>query len=301
MGAIDPLLLITQLPMQDVLNRRWLQPFCLAAFALPGILVGPDHVQARPVILDFSLPRSPSSSQSSPTLPLGSEAALSFKPSQYKPPAAKHSPTEEVAPSAEVITSYATRQVKTLPKELPELSPQVQSLFQGGPDSVVARGVGSAEGTRKPNGDRTWAYYGHRDPGNGHWNLGSFSYQHLASSPADADTKQLNRLQNQARQLQLLAEQQQLKLSLAEALNGIDLANQAPLAALDRGYIPRLAEARRLALDEVEGILYARTWSYWDPDFDRWDAPGLGNQWLSISEDQQRRQAAIAQTLTLMP
>ena len=75
------------------------------------------------------------------------------------------------------------------------------------------------------------AYYGHVDPGNHKWNLGSFSYQHGAKSPAEADAKQLKRLYKQALTLRQQASQCQVNLSLAEELNGIDLANQAPLAA----------------------------------------------------------------------
>src|SRR5579883_982546 len=70
-------------------------------------------------------------------------------------------------------------------------------LFTGGSDSLVARTVGHAEGTRTADGHKTRAYYGHTDPGNGVWNLGSFSYQHAASSPEDADAKQLARLKRQ--------------------------------------------------------------------------------------------------------
>ena len=177
--------------------------------------------------------------------------------------------------------------------EADQLSPRVQSLFEGGSDSLVARVVGSAEGTRTTDGALTWAYHGHRDPGNGKWNLGSFSYQHGATSPEDADQRQLKRLEGQTQMLHQLAVQRGLTLSMNEVLNGIDLANQAPLAALDRGYIDWLKEARQLELGEAEGILFARTWSYWDPDLEAWNAPGLGNRWLSISEDQRRRQEAI--------
>ena len=70
-------------------------------------------------------------------------------------------------------------------------------IFADGTESLVARTVGSAEGTRHWNGQRTRAYYGHTDPGNGVWNLGTFSYQHEAHDPADADEKQLLRLKRQ--------------------------------------------------------------------------------------------------------
>lgn len=171
-------------------------------------------------------------------------------------------------------------------------------IFLGGSDSLVARAVGSAEGTRTPRGDRTSAYYGHVDPGNGVWNLGSFSYQHGATSPQEADAKQLKRLQAQAATLQAKAEAYNLSLTLAEKLNGIDLANQSPRAALDReGYIDRLAQAREIGLQGSEAVLWARTRSFLDPDSQRWNAPGLGNNVYSISRDQERRQQAIEQAI----
>jgi len=171
-------------------------------------------------------------------------------------------------------------------------------IFEDGSNSLVARTVGSAEGTRQSDGEHTQAYYGHVDPGNGVWNLGTFSYQHGAESPAAADEKQLKRLKQQGLELASQAIALGIDLSLEEKLNGIDLANQAPLAALDQGgYIERLAQAKRLQMEGTEAILWARTYAYIDPDTRQWNAPGLGNNVHSISQDQQRRISAIAQAM----
>ena len=171
-------------------------------------------------------------------------------------------------------------------------------IFENGSNSLVARTVGSAEGTRYSDGERTRAYYGHVDPGNGVWNLGTFSYQHGANSPEEADRKQLQRLKKQGLQLMTQANEHGLSLSLEEKLNGLALANQAPLAALDKGgYIARLAQARRLQMEGIEAILWARTYAYIDPDTRRWNAPGLGNNVHSISRDQERRMSAISQAM----
>ncbi|MEM6867776.1 MAG: hypothetical protein AAF528_05275 [Cyanobacteria bacterium P01_C01_bin.121] len=171
-------------------------------------------------------------------------------------------------------------------------------IFENGTHSLVARTVGNAEGTRRADGRRTNAYYGHTDPGNGVWNLGTFSYQHDAKSPEDADEKQLRRLKRQGLELETQAAQQGLALTLEEKLNGLDLANQAPLAALDRGgYIERLAQAKRLQMSGDEAILWARTHAYIDPDTRRWNAPGLGNNIHSISTDQERRMSAISSAI----
>ena len=175
----------------------------------------------------------------------------------------------------------------------------LEAIFYGDSHSLVARAVGSAEGTRTPDGGYTAAYHGHVDPGNQKWNLGSFSYQHGAKSPAKADAKQLKRLYNQALELRQQASQHQVTLSLAEELNGIDLANQAPLAALDRGYIDWLAIARQTSMTERDRILWARTRAFLDPDSGRWNAPGLGNTLDSIRWDQARRQQAVQQAIEL--
>lgn len=197
------------------------------------------------------------------------------------------------------------------PPEAPAIVIQVlhtlDTLFHGGSNSLVARAVGSAEGTRTPDGGYTSAYYGHIDPGNHKWNLGSFSYQHGANSPAEADSKQLQRLYNQAIELRQQASEQQITLSLAEELNGIDLANQAPLAALDRGYINWLAKLHRNGyanispqkMSETDRIIWARTHAFLDPDSGHWNAPGLGNTLKSIRWDQARRQQAVQQAIKM--
>jgi len=187
------------------------------------------------------------------------------------------------------------------PKDTPRLpypiDPQA-ALFEGDTHSLVAKAIGSAEGTRTPEGGKTAAYYGHRDPGNGAWNLGSFSYQHGAQSPEEADTQQLHCLHDQAQVLRQQAEQHHLQLTIEEELNGIDLANQAPAAALDRGYIDWLQQAHELGMTGAEAILWARTRSFLDPDSGRWNAPGLGNTVAQITHDQERRMQAIARAIT---
>ena len=216
----------------------------------------------------------------------------------------------EQAPSAEL--SSANGVLRSLDKQLrrSEETPAMDAvsvleadiledwIYEGGSDSLVARTVGSAEGTRKTTGERTRAYYGHTDPGNGVWNLGTFSYQHEALSPEDADEKQLRRLQRQEKQLKEKAAQWNVPLSVEVRLNGLDLANQAPLAALDKGgYIERLAEAYDRGKSGAAAIAWARTHAYFDPDKQAWDAPGLGNNRYSIQQDQERRMAAIDSAL----
>lgn len=169
-------------------------------------------------------------------------------------------------------------------------------LYEGGSDSLVARVIGSAEGTRTASGNPTRAYYGHTDPGNGVWNMGTFSYQHGAKSPQEADKKQLLRLKRQGKTIANQADQANLTMTLGELLNGLDLANQSPGAALERGgYVDRLTQAREKGMRHDEAIVWARTYSYLNPDTQRWNAPGLGNTLHSIQRDQDRRHDAVAQ------
>lgn len=151
-------------------------------------------------------------------------------------------------------------------------------------------------GTRIATGDITPAYHGHTDPDNRAWNLGTFSYQHGAT--AAADRKQVARLQGQTEVLKRRAMNRTISLTLEETLNGIDPANQSPLAAIGRvGYIERLAEVKTWGLEGTEAIVVARTRSYINPNTGRWNAPGLGNTEASITRDQRRRTEAIARAL----
>ena len=172
------------------------------------------------------------------------------------------------------------------------------SLFSGGSDSLVAIAIGYAEGTRTQDGSKTFAYYGHTDPGNQAWNIGTFSYQHGAESPDEADQKQLSRLYEQATQLQQQVTGLAILWDDETQLNALDLANQSPQAALGAGgFIERLRQAYDMGMDKADAIVWARTRSYLDPETGRWNAPGLGNTVQGITSDQSRRQQAIAQAL----
>lgn len=220
------------------------------------------------------------------------DSATSTAPTPTGSPALSFEP-----PVASTIATVP--QPSTPPASSSTASTSTQAdLFTGGSDSLVARTVGHAEGTRTADGSKTRAYYGHSDPGNNVWNLGSFSYQHGAKSPQEADEKQLQRLQGQAEVIRQKADAHRLSLSVEEELNAIDLANQAPLAALDTpGYVEWLKKAHDRGLTGSDAVLWARTQSYWNPRLNRWEAPGLGNTEGNISHDQNRRLTAIARAL----
>ncbi|MBE9031066.1 hypothetical protein IQ266_15130 [filamentous cyanobacterium LEGE 11480] len=177
---------------------------------------------------------------------------------------------------------------------------QQSVLFRQRSASLVAKAVGSAEGTRRPDGGKNKAYFGHTDPGNAVWNIGTFSYQHCGKcAPAEADRRQLARLKRQFAKIQHQAQRRYgMQLSLEEQLNAIDLANQAPLAALAvGGFVDRLHQAKQQGLTGSDAILQARVYSYKNPTSNLWEAPGLGNTKPRITRDQARRQAAIAQAI----
>lgn len=156
-------------------------------------------------------------------------------------------------------------------------------------DQEIVCLVGQAEGTRDRDCSPTSAYYGHRDPGNGHWNLGSFSSQHGAMNPEEADQAWLPRLREAetAIQRQALAKWGGAPLSKAALVQGIDLYNQSPAAAKD--YVERL----RSADPTPQEIIDARAESFIDPATQTLDAPGLGNSWERVGRDQKRRVEAI--------
>jgi hypothetical protein len=266
----------------------------------------PDVFETKPVPAPTASTPLSFEAPSNPPIPAVSEAV---SPPSAPPPASQPAPPK---PVELVFTLPPAKPLYEPQREMPHVpaapivdedpipAAMTDRIFTGNANSLVAKAVGSAEGTRTPEGDRTRAYYGHVDPGNRVWNRGSFSYQHSAKSPEDADQKQLNRLANQAKILEAKAVEHGLQLTLEEKLNGIDLANQAPKAALDRdGYIDWLAKARQRGLKGTDAILWARTRSFINPVTQRWDAPGLGNTGDRIQRDQARRMEAIGRAIAV--
>jgi len=117
-----------------------------------------------------------------------------------------------------------------------------------GPNAPAAIVIGSAEGTRRPDGGFTTAYGGHTDPGNAAHNRGSFSYQHAASSAADADRRQLQALREQLPAYEAAARRAGLDPANARLASAyLDLFNQSPSAS-DR-FLDQLGSLRGQPLD----------------------------------------------------
>jgi len=168
--------------------------------------------------------------------------------------------------------------------------PPIQSL-----KSVeLACRIGRAEGTRDSSCDPTWAYWGHRDPGNGAWNLGSFSYQHDdASTPDSADQRQIEKLEQFQNDLQAESmDKFGQPLSTDAMLSALDLFTQSEAAAGD--FVKNLVTAS----PNRQEIKQARAASYIDPQTGQLDAPGLDNDMLEVKSDQSRRTDAVLAPLT---
>jgi hypothetical protein len=276
-----------------------------------------------PVLSTAASPSSPPAiAQPSPAQP--PLVALTPLPVPTQPPAVRVAPKPlpppppvaqlESAPPPEISAERnPDRTVVSIP----------ENWWQQGSNSPLAIALGTAEGTRRSDGGKNPAYYWHTDPGNGADNFGTFSYQLLLPAekapvvaartveekrrvsndlglPDVSDRRQLVRLKKFHDRLQQQASEKGIGLNQAELIGGLDLANQAPLAALNSmGYIDRLIEMKKLLRNPDEQIIEARVWSYWHPQRQKWDAPGLGNTYARIRHDQQRRQAAIAQAMAV--
>ncbi len=152
--------------------------------------------------------------------------------------------------------------------------------------------IGNAEGTLNSDGTKTKHWKSHIDPGNKAKNQGTFSYQHPAASPEEADRKQKAKLAEFREELLKEAKVKGYELSKLELMNGLDLFNQSELAAV--GYVDRLIKSKKLVPDIR--IVNARVDGYYKPN-GQLDAPGFGNDLKVLHKDQVRRFEAIKKVL----
>lgn len=282
----------------------------------------PAEASTPPIEVASTMPVAELPAEESPTVAVTEVAVTGAEPSgalNFNPPAANPVAAGKESPDPQIAEPTPTAIVETDPSHVAPANPQVAAekaaaspsgdkLFQGGSDSIVARTVGAAEGTRAADGGKTSLYEGHTDPGNGVWNRGTFSYQfgNEENLTADeADRRQVAKIKriHDSVMVPKAAEKGITPLTLAEEINGIDLINQAPLAVTEEGgYVERLAEAKKKGLSGDEAILDARVWAFWDAGKGGWDAPGLrayddlGKE-ASIRHDQDRRMGMINQAL----
>ena len=185
---------------------------------------------------------------------------------------------DKAEPSKQDIEPYLTGQHPVEPNLIAD-----KPLRSPLSDRDIVCAIGAAEGTRDARCRSTDAYAGHTDPGNGADNLGSFSYQHGADSPKDADRRQLVRLRQAEADLQMRAKAKFGRPLSKPALGAaLDLWNQSPRAA--DSFIDHLPSAKPTTKQMVQ----ARSRSYRDPVTGQLDAPGLGNDAEAVEADQAR-------------
>jgi len=165
---------------------------------------------------------------------------------------------------------------------------------------LITRAIGYSEGNRTLDAKFRPSYYGHRDPGNGAHNLGSFSRQESDNvTPEAADQDWLNRLRDQMpRYLKAVRSSGLDPNDLRLLLNFCDLYTQAPLAAIgEGGFLDQMPAISRQGTT-TQAILEARMQAYVDPQTGRLDAPGFANQVDRLQADQKRRMAALEDVLS---
>lgn len=172
---------------------------------------------------------------------------------------------------------------------------QAQTLFAT-PNSVGVIAIGMAEGTRTIEGDKTPAWQGHSDSGNGAINQGTFSWQGNARSAEDADQQAIDHIQNTV--IPSLLEdgvQHQVRLSPSLLLQGVDLWIQSPAAG--NKFVVNLKRCRNSNELETDILLCARMQSYYDSQTGELDATGFNNDSTRLMQDQLRRIHNVEQVI----
>ena len=178
-----------------------------------------------------------------------------------------------------ILKTADTLYAKATPPAPPPASPLEVT------DDVLKRAIGRAEGTRDVNGNPNSAYHGHDDPlQNGRCkNQGSFSYQHCAANPEEADRKWLAVLRERAMpRIQ----------SQSEARFGEPLSSAAMVVALD-GYTQ----------SPDAGLRFVGFLATYDPTPEQLIAAriaaleasraALGGRPMNVNADQRRRVMAV--------
>lgn len=128
---------------------------------------------------------------------------------------------------------------------------QVMAMLEGGGNSQIAKLVGMAEGNRTADGSKTKNYYGHVDPNNGAYNIGSFSAQgsYNTGNAETSDQRVIDQLlRPNIQKLYESASKNQVAVTPKLMMNYIDLLNQAPDAATGwsngAGFLGNIASVR---------------------------------------------------------
>ena len=209
-------------------------------------------------------------------------------------PAAASSLTENQETMPQLARAYSGREpvsLRTPPLPQVAASTQTQKVpmaitTSNHPFSIA---IGIAEGTRTANGGMTKAYYGHRDPGNGASNSGTYSAQQ-GMAPSQADAYWNGKLTRTAMRVAPLLQAAGIEPGTQGfnrlMFNILDLNVQSPLAL--ETFLPQIPKMIRGGLS-VEAIAKARADSFYNPRTGRLEAAGFGNSYQRLFRDQRSR------------
>ena len=176
----------------------------------------------------------------------------------------------------------------------------------------IYRAIGMAEGTVTASGQKTSAWYGHGDPGNGRLNRGFGSYQvyqhrrGAGLSAAEADRVQADRLATQWPRIDKALTQAGFVPGPVRdlvAANALDAWNQAPETQEGKHGLLNPAQLGELKgrVDRgeppVNAVVSWRTNAFRN-DSGRLEAGGFGNSLPRLTADQRRRTEAVAQGIS---
>ena len=149
--------------------------------------------------------------------------------------------------------------------------------------------IGINEGTRTADGRYTKAYYGHTDPGNKKWNVGTVSGQQ-GGSPESTDRHWAGILSGTGSRVEPVLRQMGFEPGTVGfnrlMFNVLDLKVQAP-AALG-SFLQALPKIKAAGLT-IESIAKARADAFFIPGTSQLDAPGFGNSYQRLFSDQRSR------------
>ena len=205
----------------------------------------------------------------------------------------------EGLPALAALWGGSTPMGPTTPR-LPQLAANAPA--QGIPLAItsdrhpIMLAIGIAEGTRTASGGYTQAYYGHRDPADGNWNVGTVSGGGVRGgegSPQAVDRRRMADMTQ--RSMRVAPVLQRLGIPINSVaynrlmFNALDLSVQAPGAFPD--FVRRIPSIIANGMT-IEAIAKARADSYINPATGRLEAGGFGNNYSRLLADQRSRAGA---------
>jgi hypothetical protein len=164
--------------------------------------------------------------------------------------------------------------------------------------------IGAAEGTRAANGDFNPAYYGHEDPGDKLWNIGSFSVncdrvKCDAKTPDEADQVYLERLRGKSKQIERQMRNNGTEFTLIEWVLLLDQCNQSPEACLgwsdgqNIGSVNWFAWLKKVGFSG-DPLLEARVESYRNKSTQQFEAFRKTKEGMTADQDRRLKAASDA-------